>query len=889
MKKVIVTVLIGLCAFLCFWIYGVLEQKAYQSKSPFEVVPSNAGIIIESKNIKSTWSRLAETNLVYDAALGNPDFQKIDVLIKKIDSLFEIDPNTQNIFNNKSTVISFHPGDGIQTFVATSGTEKTFTTISKILEQYGVKKSADISGKKALVFDINEKNYFLIHLNPFIIFSTDALLIGNSIVQLKEQTSLLDDEKLKTLRATQMHIPGIQIYLNGSTLGSLFSKYLEKTSIEKIQSGNLLPSWSALSLNEKSNAIIVNGLSQIDAKNNTFENVKNQEALSTKSLWLLPTDLKFYKRSAISDTKAYLENNSIADIETISQNCDCDPQTQLSDWVKDEIISITFGNENQFDYAYLVGCSGSSNLSGQLSLFDVNDTVYKKIYDSDIYELKDKSFLKILGISDTVSATYFYARMNDFAVFSSYNGIAKIAYQWKASQASVPNNSFINFSQKLMANFSTEEMYFQWNTSLNLLKEHIRPEYHEKINLIKEQLSGINGLIWQASMTKNELMYHSLAINTNQGNEQGGAVQKLWNLSLQKNIKTNPQVMKNHQTGTNEIVVQDEANTLHLISATGKVKWFKDINEPIIGEIKQIDIYNNGKYQMLFNTATKIHLLDINGNEVTGFPIKLPATTIASNSVVVFDYDKNGDYRFLIATTDKKIYNYSKDGKPVQGWQPNPTESLVLNPIEHFVIDNKDYICINDINGKVYLLNRKGEPRESVNNKIATQYKENVFFQKGASLTTTKFIYLDSAERIVEMPLEGVSKVSYLDSTMYDFYHYTTDLDNDKLPDFIVSFGNMLSVFGPDKSLVFKELYDFDILQNIKSVGENHQYTIVANQKGNKIYLFNYQFKPVQGFPQKGTIQSTIGDLNKDGNQEVITILNGKEIVTYAINPLHGI
>ena len=41
---------------------------------------------------------------------------------------------------------------------------------------------------------------------------------------------------------------------------------------------------------------------------------------------------------------------------------------------------------------------------------------------------------------------------------------------------------------------------------------------------------------------------------------------------------------------------------------------------------------------------------------------------LATNSVSVLDYDKNKDYRFLIAGNDNKIHNYNVLGKGVSGW-----------------------------------------------------------------------------------------------------------------------------------------------------------------------------------------------------------------------------
>jgi hypothetical protein len=887
LKKIIVILLILACATLGYFSYSSLQSRAFQTKNPIEIVPANAAIIIESNDIRKAWSRLAETNLVYDAALNNAYFNDFDTKLHSIDSVLNSTATTANLLDAKPMAISFHQGDGIQFFIASNGTKEDAKEVMNLLDIYGNKKQIKVKENDVFQYTIDSANYFFAHLDPFIILCSDANLINNSIAQMNDKSSLLKDEIFANLRTAKNSNLGVKVYLNGPRTGGLFSSYLSKATAEALQAKTIIPSWMALDLNEKSNALIINGLSTQDANNKFILNNKEQKPKSSKSLWLIPTDLLNYKRTAISNPSQFVKTNSIADLAYETSSCDCDPEAIFSDWIQDEIIEISFGSEKSRDNAYLIGCSGFSNLSGKLSTFGIHDAIYKSIYGTDLYEMDNHHFLKLLGINENTKEPMYYARMNDFAVFSTYNGLAKIAYQWKASQASIPNNKFINFSQKLMANYSVNDVYFSLNSFLEEAKSIIRDEYHPQLISLQTELENINGLIWQSSTAKNDLLYHSIALNTNQGNEQTGAVQKLWTLSMQKKLIGSPQVMKNHQTGTNEIVVQDENNTLHLIGATGKVKWFKNINEPIIGEITQIDIYKNGKYQMLFNTASKIHLLDINGNEVTGYPIKL--SSAATNQLAVFDYEKNGDYRILVGTIDKKILNFSKDGKPVMGWSALPTHNILLNPIQHFVVDGKDYICANDISGKIYLLNRKGEIRQDVVNTINTPHKQQVYLQLGTTLTSTKFIFQDSTEKIVEMPIDGQQKSFVLDSTMYNFYQYTSDIDNDKLPEYLISFGNKFSVYGPDKTITYQELYDFDIKQNVKSIGNNHKYTIIEDQEKGQIYLFNHQFKPVQGFPQKGTSRATIGDLNKDGNLEIITIINGTQVVTYTINQLFGI
>lgn len=865
--------------------YRFLKAEAELAKDPIEAVPLDAAVIIESENLSKSWFRISETNLVYSSLLSIKGVRTFDKAIKGIDSLLGSNPETELLLEQKPAVISLHYNDGnIQAFTATSCSEQVFTELVTLLQQaYKVNKS----GKDIFTIQTDSSTFFLAYHLPFVMFSTDDKLINASIQYRKEGKSLLEDETFVQLRNSASSNLALSIYINGKRLGSMLTPFLKKNVIESWNQGKVLPSWLMIDVNEKSNTIIFNGLSSDDADNNWFKNIKEQKAQNSKSLVLLPTDLQSLKRTSVQDPVAYLNNYSSYKLDEIALKCDCDPKSTFANWIKGEVISISFGDEETSDMAYFIGCEGTPNMIGVLSGFGVSDSLYKQVYGADLYAIENADFLTLMGIEDESELPLYFSRMHDYAVISTFKGISKLAYQYKASQSSIPNNRFINFAKQLMANYSSADVYYSWNSLVDNATHYFKEEHVPALLKIKKNVKELNGLIWQGSLTKDHRVYHSIAINTNQANEQEGAVQKLWSFNLQHNAVMSPQVMKNHQTGTNEVVLQDEDFNVILLSATGKHKWSKPINEKIMGEVKQIDIYQNGKFQMLFNTATKIHLLDINGNEVGGFPIKLPAT--ATNEVAVFDYANDGNFRFLINTIDKKLLNYGKDGKPVEGWIINETEQIVLARVDRFVIAGLDYIVLHDIGGKVYLYNRKGEPRKSVAERINSPEKENIYLQVGTTLATTKYLFKDSLGRIVEMPLEGSKKVTYLDSTMHNFNHQVVDLENDKLSDFIVSYANKIAVFGPDKELFFSEIFDFDIYDNFQTLGSPNKYTVIANKKEQMVHLYTHQFKPVPDFPKPGSKMSCIGDLNKDGKMEFITVVDGKEVVCYSIDLLFGI
>ena len=191
---------------------------------------------------------------------------------------------------------------------------------------------------------------------------------------------------------------------------------------------------------------------------------------------------------------------------------------------------------------------------------------------------------------------------------------------------------------------------------------------------------------------------------------------------------------------------QDKEKQLYLISSTGNLIWKKKLNETIQSDIYTVDIFKNGKYQLLFNTENYLHLLDRNGNYVQGYPVRLPSK--ATSSMTLLDYDKNKDYRIFIACADKRIYNFSLYGVKTEGYIPLKTDALVELPIYYSKIGQSDYLTTIDVMGKIYVFSRKGEGRIDFKNKAITGLS-NFYVLAGNSLDNSKIIYVDDKNNVL--------------------------------------------------------------------------------------------------------------------------------------------
>ena len=180
-----------------------------------------------------------------------------------------------------------------------------------------------------------------------------------------------------------------------------------------------------------------------------------------------------------------------------------------------------------------------------------------------------------------------------------------------------------------------------------------------------------------------------------------------WKVQLSAPATINPQIVKNHYNGEDEIFIQDENNQIYLISNSGKILWKKPIDGTIIGGVHQVDMLKNNKLQMAFVTENKLYIVDRNGNNLKNYPKTLSKKAIVGLSV--FDYDKNKNYRFMIPTAEADVLLLNMQGEMPSDWNFTSTADITT-PLQYFNIKGKDYIVTAN-SEKALIVNRRGENR----------------------------------------------------------------------------------------------------------------------------------------------------------------------------------
>ena len=642
-------------------------------------------------------------------------------------------------------------------------------SINWLTQKLSTVETGELQGEKIKSFASGDGLYAYVYKSPFILFSSSKELLGASLTQIKNKRSILELQTFNALRKISSNSSALHCYVNFEEFGRIAFPYIEKEIADKWQKGEVFPNWITFDLSLKSDALLFSGISTTDSKNKLLATVLGQAPQQSLIKSNLPKDIKVLKRISISDPREFITENNSAYLQEMEGNCQCDPIETVSSWLGGEIVYLDHSHYNSKAIkSLLIETNGVENVLSRLTLLGVGDSIVDNNHGVNIYPVIDNEILRIFGDEFVLDEDVFFCQKDNYAIFSSRVGMNKILRQWRKEQAVIQQTIFSSFSERFMANFSSNDYYWKCNKLVESLENILKHEYFLKLNLYSGIFEKMGSISWQTAPSGKEFQYHSIALNANHG-EEGGS-NSLWSLKLRSSVIRAPELMKNHRTNTLEVLIQDEENSIHLISATGKIKWSKKLEGNIMGKVKQIDVYSNNKWQMLFNTSSKIHLVDINGNEVKGFPIELKAP--ATNPVAVFDYERNKQYRVLVACSDRKVYNYNQDGKIIEGWNCDLTEDSVVNELQHFVSENKDYILFTDVSGAIYMLDRRGGKRAELTQKVNTNLHALIQFEKGFTFTTSNVTYKDS-NTICKIEFNDAKTCFMLDSahTEFDLVH----------------------------------------------------------------------------------------------------------------------
>lgn len=721
--------------------------------------------------------------------------------------------------------------------------------------QWTIKDTLTYQSNKIIELHYKKLKRFFVPKEEIILIGSSRLAVENYL-RFSEAKPAVSPPELQRLFATIDTTATANVLVNYQQVHHTFADIFKKNAFS-----SMLNTWGAYDINLTAKSVYLTGVTSAEQQTVFKSGQQNGQAQG-----LLPNNLISFEQYCLPSTQLTAENfcNNNSLLLFAKKNltgrvlkAQLYEPTLKSKITPLQIIETHNGENTRTALQQYIGQANR-----------ITDTLKLAQEELILYHLP-KKLGQCLG-NDQATEQLWATWKNQLLVGSKL--AIKQAFRSTATERNLHTNTNFNaFVEKLP---KESNYWFYLNPSMVRIwsEKYLSDKVLDKVKEVNKVWNNFSGLSVQVEQKQH---YYYTHLYSNKSVKQPHETNLAsWATRLDSSFSSKPTFVWNHLTNTNDIVIQDLANTLYWIDSDGVILWKRNLGEKIKGKIHHIDFYKNNKYQLLFSTTNKLFMVDRLGRDVENYPISLPYPT--TNGLAVFDYENNKDYRLIIACLDKRVYAFDQSGTRIKGWEFRKTETEVEGEIQHIRIANKDYIILSD-NSRNYILNRKGQERIHIREQFVRLPQNPMFFDLNPAEQRPFFISTDSRGILHKVYLNGAVQTSEAGQWSNNHFFVYQDFDGDGLSDYIFLDNKTLRV----QNRIQKTLLEYHFPQQVFSApgfysfSQKNKKIGVFSQKEQKVYLFNNDGKQEKGFPIDAQSPSSIGRFNPENS--VFNILVGRQ------------
>ena len=893
MKRVVIASIVVLFMIAVIAVgYFYYQQYQTPGSESYSAIPGDVSLILEIKNGESIIEKL-NTNAQWNQLKSNSLIKELSQSLLQVDSLKLANTETSEWLQTNPVIISFHATKSTDfdlLYIIKMPQFKQESFINEFIynlagENFKIDKRI-YNGVSIREFNYQSKQFAYAVYQGLFLASHTPILVEDAIRQIKSGMSIKNDKSFKKVYQAAGKNVDAHLYINYKNLPRFVSIYTNSVSDGSVGRIKNFAGWTQFDIDIKKESLLMNGFTIANDSTHYLYAFKNQQPVSPTVYNILPKRTALFQLVGLSDPSDYfrkLYTSNIVDLE--KSNINIENRSKLTSWIGNEICYfITESNSVNYSNNIYIAIKASDIGQARKALKEYGEKSNAGGFKEELYRGKIIGFIneekiipQLFGDKYEKLTRFFYTYLDDFVIVANQaSSIRTVIDDHLAGRKLSGDESFSSFQKKL-SNTVNFYSYINISRSAYIIKSYTKTDF----TLPENDLGYVNKFNAVAlQISNNDNLFHtSVSFDTGDKVYQPG-VNLLWATQLDTSVSMQPYIVLNHNTNTNEIAVQDDLYKLYLIDNSGQILWKKLINEKIISPIYQVDLFKNGKLQMMFNTATRLHLVDRAGNDVGNYPIRLPADATAA--MALFDYENNKDYRIFIPCANEQVYSYLASGKPSAGWLFNKKAGSIVNPVQHFNIGGKDYLVVSNREGKFFILDRRGVVRAEAKQEIFRPVNSKVYLQKDEN-NRSYFVTTDTTGTIFSVFPDGTVYSKTVTPFSPSHYFILEDINSDQVNDYIYLDDNKIFVYNRDNYNIFTYNFSNSVINSARfypfSNGKGKVGT--ASVSANEIYLINDDGSMYEGFPLKGSTEFLIEDLNKDGSKKVITASNDGNVYIY--------
>ena len=355
------------------------------------------------------------------------------------------------------------------------------------------------------------------------------------------------------------------------------------------------------------------------------------------------------------------------------------------------------------------------------------------------------------------------------------------------------------------------------------------------------------------------------------------------NIPFKSTLTYGPKSVINFQDQTEDILVQDTDNVLHLINSGGEEVFSIKLSGPVVSDVFQIDFYKNGKLQLLLATEEKIYGIDRLGDLLPSYPFDLGEQSITHLNLV--DYSNNRDYRYFISTRDGNLYLLDKTGKRLEGWNPLKLGEKTIAPPAHYRVPGRgDYMIAQTEKGKLHLFNRRGENQPGSPIQLGESLKSRLAVWQDPKAKSLQLVGITANGEVIHSNFSG--EVGYRNQLIKEDRDSEFQLVQDQKGNdfvFISRQFNEVSVMDRAEKLLFKtKVSDDNLIYQYFDFGSNRQIFALTDLVQEFCYLYDMKGNLLTTMPLESTGPIQITHQSSQG-QFLIRTVSGARLTEFQL------
>ncbi len=837
-------------------------------------VPRDAAFFIEVQNMKKLARNLEKYS--YSNELSRlPLFQKLSEYISVLNPLCEKNSDWRNALYSNTFISSYHfIGDNKFDIVllldfSNHGEPDFEKQLTKIKAQTA---SRNFRGEKIYEVEFTDrKKLNIAFVNDVCIISSTASLTEDAMAQMMGRNNLIEEKSFSDLLKPLPEKFDVTLYINYKNLGDFISGYSIPEATDYLNSFSSFADWSAFDLKFEKNEIGIHGYTTTDQKSKWLYQFDATTTLNNLTSNFIPDNAAMVMSSSLGTNSAFNKTNS-------SLQSDPDFRMYIKPWIGKEVDFVLTEpvNENFAPQSFLVFNDIDAKRTSEVLLQYANvksggdSSIFFQYKSISIFQLKvGDVFKKYFPNSLVAVSNPFCCVYGNSVIMSNSLGQMKMYIDKLNDKSTISESVF----QK--SGFKNSQYSFWLNPAR--LKDFVRAlasyDFKKSYSSYNETIRKCNSIILPFTLKEN--FYETIgAISFSEIKKPAEGY--AWKTELDAVAIISPQAM-NDADGNKIVFIQDAFNQLYCINKVGDIVWKRKLDSPVMGTIYQLDLYSNSQQQYVLNTSGGIYLFDINGKDINNFPIRLAATATAPLSMI--DFDGRQQFKYFITCSNGCIYGFEKSGRPLEGWNPNAANGSVKNPIQFFKAGKTEFLIVADETGKLLFFDRNGR-------KASKEYKTSLSITAPLMLSKkNQVLAIDNPGKIYALGLDGKSKLYNIIPEESQFAIMNMGKDTSVEANLLIK--NKLMRIATDSAQLFTYFFangNPSALKILNWDNTNENLALAIDETNQLLYLINDEGKLLNGFPKKGSSQTSLTDLYGNNEGVLLTVINGNELIAYPID-----